>query len=78
MKTQYDILYTHIYRSRLVDLPVDDSRISPDMLVHSRPLQPKFFVVVGLAGSLPLHTERRMPKREGRTAILSSHYRFVS
>jgi hypothetical protein len=62
----------------LEDLPVDDSRISPETFVHSRPLQPKFFVVVGLAESLPLHTERRMPKREGRTAILSSHYFFLS
>ncbi len=28
-------------------------------------------------GSLTWHTERRMPKREEMTAILSSHYRFV-
>jgi hypothetical protein len=26
---------THIYCNRLADLPVDDSRISPEMLVHS-------------------------------------------
>ncbi len=36
---QYDVLYTtHIYSKRMADfLPVDDSRISPEMLVHSGP-----------------------------------------
>ena len=31
------IYHTHIYSNKLADLPVDDSRISPEMLVDSGP-----------------------------------------
>ncbi len=34
-KTDYPIRCTHIYNNRLADLPVDDSRISSEMLVDS-------------------------------------------
>ncbi len=36
--SEYTVWRTHIYRIRLADLPEDDSRISPEMLVHSRAL----------------------------------------
>jgi hypothetical protein len=32
------MMYTDMYRNRLADFSVDVSRISPEMLVHSRPL----------------------------------------
>jgi hypothetical protein len=34
--TEYTEWRTHIYSNRLADLPAVDSRISPEMLVHSR------------------------------------------
>ena len=37
--TNYTEKRTHIYNNRLADLPAVDSRISPEMLVHSRPPQ---------------------------------------
>ncbi len=37
--TEYTVWRTH--RNRLADFPADDSRISPAMLVHSRPLHPR-------------------------------------
>ncbi len=42
--TQYDV-HIHISRNRLAALPLVDFRISPEMLVHSRPLRPCFLIM---------------------------------
>jgi hypothetical protein len=48
--TAYTEYCTHIYSNRLADLPADDSRISPEMLVHSRPPQLANIFVVARPG----------------------------